>query len=219
VQVGAAVTAGQVVVGPAADGTVYTQPSGTEQKVSAILLGPGSTTLPSASDTKDPTGTYILPVDPAVALATTPDSAQGDKQVEVIVATANGVCSTNASGKIYVGPNLVTDTYVWGPLRACQHTTDQSVSVNVVQKPSATLADGINGDVAWSPQFCFRSRFYQIYVLGRGLVRTFRPKDGVSTEFLNVTGTRRLEAVYDAWADKVLWEREQVSEKRALGDP
>jgi hypothetical protein len=68
-----------------------------------------------------------------------------------------------------------------------------------------------NGDVNWSPQFCFRSRFFGVYVLGRGLVQT----GGGAT----ITGERRLEAVYDAIKDEVLWQRSPDTELKALGDP
>jgi hypothetical protein len=68
-----------------------------------------------------------------------------------------------------------------------------------------------NGDANWSPQFCFRSRYFGIYVLGRGMVQ-----GGGGAQYV---GERRLEAVYDAIKDELLWQRSPQGEVRALGDP
>ncbi len=67
-----------------------------------------------------------------------------------------------------------------------------------------------NGDANWSPQFAFRSRYYGVYVLGRGLLQGATAPRSL--------GERRLEAVYDALKDEVLWQRSQLSDKRSLGD-
>jgi len=72
-----------------------------------------------------------------------------------------------------------------------------------------------NGDVSWSPQFAFRSRFYHIYVLGRGLIQ----KSDTDPDPPKVSGEVRMEAVYDALEDRTLWTRTQLSDKRALGEP
>jgi hypothetical protein len=109
--------------------------------------------------------------------------------------------------------------------------------------------------VQWSPVFCFRSRFFGVYVLGRSLAHGWDPADPSSLDiptaqrgqvqkmimdgqpapaqtdplypiymqqykFMNdISGERRLEAVYDAFADKILWQRESITEKRSMGDP
>ena len=71
-----------------------------------------------------------------------------------------------------------------------------------------------NGDVSWSPQFAFRSRFFGVYVLGRGrLAKSDLDAPG------RLLGERRLEGVYDALKDEVIWQRSQLSDKRALGEP
>ena len=70
-----------------------------------------------------------------------------------------------------------------------------------------------NGDVAWSPQFAFRSRFYAVYVLGRGLLQS--GSGGPAKQ----AGERRIEAVYDALRDEIVWQRAPAGNKRALGDP
>lgn len=71
-----------------------------------------------------------------------------------------------------------------------------------------------HGDAAWSPRFCFRSRFFKIYVLAHGLEGG--PGSDAEPGKLNFRGTRRLEAVYDALLDRIVWRRRQVTEKRDL---
>jgi hypothetical protein len=127
-----------------------------------------------------------------------------------------------------------------------------------------------NGDANWSPQFAYRSRFYGIYVLGRGLISSnddvqvvapgidvgpnvpiiqdFIPilpalpngiqttpqgddqltADGSSinsgpngiaeTSVSKPLGEKRLEAVYDALNDKILWQRSMLSTRRSLDE-
>ena len=95
--------------------------------------------------------------------------------------------------------------------------TDTNMTQNVYS--TANINSGVpkgtgaitNGDVSWSPQFAYRSRFYGIYVLGRGLLQGAGPQ-------VRDLGERRIEAVYDALKDEVLWQRAQVSDKRSLGD-
>jgi hypothetical protein len=77
---------------------------------------------------------------------------------------------------------------------------------------STTSGLNANGDVSWSPQFAYRSRFYHIYVLGRGLIAT---KEGAASK---LSGETRMEAIYDALEDNAIWTRTQLSEKRALGE-
>jgi hypothetical protein len=69
------------------------------------------------------------------------------------------------------------------------------------------------GDISWSPRFCFRSRFFKIYVLAKSIV-TMR---GNGTPIHGPAS--RLEAVYDASDDKILWRRWQTTELRRLSDP
>jgi len=106
-------------------------------------------------------------------------------------------------------------SFIHGPLRA-YHIPDRGALKydDPLQAPTATRTDGPlgNGDISWSPRFGFRSRFFAVYVLARG----------VTTESNGATGygpTKRLEAVYDALTDKVLWRRWQTTELRNLGDP
>jgi hypothetical protein len=79
-------------------------------------------------------------------------------------------------------------------------------------KPTPDRNSGLtaNGDVCWTPRFAFRSRYFAIYVLSRALDPSGQPYAG---------STRRVEAVYDALKDQVIWHRQPVTEKRNLGDP
>jgi hypothetical protein len=100
------------------------------------------------------------------------------------------------------GGNNFCDSTIHGPIRAYRHGVDDAATA-----PSSAV------DVSWSPRFCFRSRFFKVYVLARSVV-TMR------TDGAPVYGpTRRLEAVYDAYEDQVLWRRWQTSELRRLSDP
>ena len=80
------------------------------------------------------------------------------------------------------------------------------------------------GDVAWSPQFSYRSRFFAVYVLGQGKIQgrntpELTPDDSALRNRLKVTGERRIEAVYDALKDEILWQRSPLSEKHSLAEP
>ena len=105
------------------------------------------------------------------------------------------------------GGDLICQSTVHGLLRAYRHSKDDPATA-----PLATRVSGLalNGDVSWSPRFAFRSRFFSLYVLARGLQTNGLPYPG---------GPRRVEALYDALKDKVLWHRQQSSEKRSLLDP
>lgn len=126
------------------------------------------------------------------------------------------------------------------PKRPQDTTTDPTIVLNPDQIPSAiqpgmpplSLSDpNFDGDVAWSPQITFRSRFFGIYVLGRGMARLWNsppgrtppgetPDDGLTLlQNLKCVGERRLEAVYDALKDEILWQRGPATEKRSLADP
>jgi hypothetical protein len=104
-----------------------------------------------------------------------------------------------------------------GSLGFVQTSGDPDDSTNLYS--TANINSGVpkgpsnitNGDVSWSPQFGFRSRYYGIYVLGRGLLQGASPQ-------IRDLGERRIEAVYDALKDEVLWQRSQLSDKRSLGD-
>ena len=104
------------------------------------------------------------------------------------------------------------DTFIHGPLRAYRHRLDDPATA-----PSAARAlnpaetDG--PDISWSPRFCFRSRFFKVYVLARSIVTL----KGDGTPVYGPTS--RLEAVYDAYLDKVLWRRWQATELRRISDP
>ncbi|MCW8131716.1 MAG: hypothetical protein KIS92_15325 [Planctomycetota bacterium] len=100
---------------------------------------------------------------------------------------------------------------VHGPLRAYRNVEGTGFD-EATLKPTADRTSGTlgNGDVAWSPRFAFRSRFFMVYVLSRALQPDGQPSPG---------GTRRVEAVYDALKDRVIWRRTPATEKRSLGDP
>jgi len=128
-----------------------------------------------------------------------------------------------------------------------QYATAKSTSGrNLIQPPvdfdEDMFPDG-NGDVQWSPQIAFRSRFFGVYVMGRAVLRAWnqpevndpgltgsgtpeqlalrglKPDGTVDPGKLKVIGERRLEAVYDALRDQVIWQRAPVSDKRSLGGP
>jgi hypothetical protein len=80
------------------------------------------------------------------------------------------------------------------------------------------------GDVSWSPQFSYRSRFFNVYVLGRGKIQghtgpELNPADPYLRNNLKITGERRVECVYDALKDEVLYQRTPLSEKHSLAEP
>ena len=197
---------------------------------------------------------YILP-GPNRILSTFP--GLGDKSVQVIVGGPLGTSQTSVPVKetIQIGKGNdpvsgqipTNNTSVWGPVRASQRPGDQlvtspplcAVPVNLVLNPDqipsavapgqpATSGVNGNGDVSWSPQFTFRSRFFKIYVLGRGLVRLYNPinpqgetlaDEAALLQNLKFVGERRVEAVYDALKDQIIWQRAPASEKRSLADP
>ncbi len=100
------------------------------------------------------------------------------------------------------GGNFVCDTTVHAPLRAYRHDLDDAATAPIAST-----------DVSWSPRFCFRSRFFKVYVLARSIVTlkgSGAPVYGPPS---------RLEAVYDAVDDKILWRRWQATELRRLSDP
>jgi len=97
-----------------------------------------------------------------------------------------------------------------GDAALTENYSTAKVDSGTIKAPNVTG----NGDVSWSPQFAFRSRFYAIYVLGRGL-----QKNDADPNPPRVTGEVRMEAVYDALEDRTLWTRTQLSDKRALGEP
>jgi len=78
-----------------------------------------------------------------------------------------------------------------------------------------------NGDVSWSPKFAFRSRFFNIFVLGQGTAGPGSDTTTLADEELKlrVQGEKRIEAVYDALLDQVIWQRAPVTDKRAMGEP
>jgi hypothetical protein len=95
------------------------------------------------------------------------------------------------------------DEATWeGPTQTGGHRTDPAG--NDVTGPSAGAAD----NVTWSTEFKFTSRFFHIYVLGRGInPDTGRPR-----------GVRRLHAIYDAEADRILWLRWNISGRGSVVD-
>jgi hypothetical protein len=100
---------------------------------------------------------------------------------------------------------------VFGPMIIMGDPFTQDDGSYSSAKPDSGAA--ANGDVSWSPQFTYRSRFYAIYVLGRGLIA-----DAASPTVTKDMGEKRLEAVYDALKDEILWQRAMLSDRRALGE-
>jgi hypothetical protein len=167
---------------------VFTTQDDTQEKEYGTTV-----TIPPTMDPANPT--KVIFIAGGAARETEP---HGDD-----LSDATDIFETNAST---VDPKIVTvESYVHGPLRAYRHSFD-----TVTTAPNAARTDGPlgNGDVAWSPRFCFRSRFFAIYVLARGI-----------NAGSNYAPAKRLEAVYDALTDKVLWRRWQATELRNLGDP
>ncbi|MEI6234888.1 MAG: hypothetical protein WCT04_17675 [Planctomycetota bacterium] len=285
---------------------------GDDRAVEAIRLGKTastSTVSPNDMSYTNPTDgyTYIIAkkanayVLKSTYIAGDPLLGDVDRQTFVIVDGGNGKCETSTVSddkrtldRITVGPNLYNESFVWGPIRASQRSIDQQFSPD--QRPSAATlfnTGTTNGDVAWSPPICFRSRFFETYVLAQGFVTqpivgtvsavtvtpgsltntvTFVPLDSSKTgaivpgEFFAVNsapapgkppvqhvytiesysggtltlssplvatintgdlgavytskiiGERRTESIYDSVADKILWTRSPLTDKRTLGD-
>lgn len=221
-----------VVVGPGFDGVLDSVPKKDDQVVQAIvsqtyLDAPASEDALAGDDIVDGTGLYIVPG--TNGLLDTPLDA-ADQYVDVIIAGPNEE-SNSPNNDIRVGETIIVnewaiaDSFVWGPIRASQRRYDMKLDSNKLQAPNATLTSGsrANGDVSWSPAFAFRSRFYAVYVLGRGAIeKADLGPAATATDIeknVKLAGETRLEAVYDALKDEVLWQRTQLSEKRALGEP
>lgn len=117
--------------------------------------------------------------------------------------TTDDIAGTNSIDDPSTGA-FVCDSTIHAPLRAYRHTH--------TSEPVVTDA-AFNTDVSWSPRFCFRSRFFKVYVLARSIVTL----KGNSTPVYGPPS--RLEAVYDAVDDKILWRRWQATELRRLSDP
>lgn len=106
-------------------------------------------------------------------------------------------------------------TTIHSPIRTYRLPSPFDASIPA---PTATVADGLNGDVAWSPRADFRGRYFKVYVLARGIVTISKdPSSGVQTTHYGAT--RRIEALYDALDDELLWRRNVSTELRSLGDP
>jgi hypothetical protein len=224
----------EVLVGPGMDNVLDSLPYGDDQVVQAIVSQaygdtPDSAVALAGDDVDDfyyilagPNGVFDTPMD------------ANDMVVDVIIAGPDAECSSpvddlTSMGKIVVGPDSTANSFVWGPIRASQRKYDMKLDADLQhhlrQAPNCTLTSGsrANGDVSWSPAFAFRSRFYAVYVLGRGAIEKadLGPAATAADIEKNVklAGETRLEAVYDALKDEVLWQRTQLSEKRALGEP
>lgn len=100
---------------------------------------------------------------------------------------------------------------VHGPVRAYRNVEGTGFDDTTLKPtPDRNSGPAANGDVSWTPRFAFRSRYFAVYVLSRALDPSGQPYAG---------STRRVEAVYDALKDQVIWHRQPVTEKRNLGDP
>jgi hypothetical protein len=80
-----------------------------------------------------------------------------------------------------------------------------------------------DGDVSWSPTFGFHSRYFGIFVVGKtynqGWLETVNENDPLVMEKAKSQGEKRIEAVYDALLDQIIWQRSPITDKRALGEP
>lgn len=115
-------------------------------------------------------------------------------------------------------PLFSSGTPGYGPMQCCGNPTPTyPTTYSTTQYYPANLpaSSGMyqNGDVSWSPQFAFRSRFYNIFVLGRGL----QTQQSATTTTTNIVGEKWLEAVYDGLTDQLIWQRTQVSLNRVQG--
>jgi hypothetical protein len=114
-------------------------------------------------------------------------------------------------------PTCTAHTLVHPKLRAYRMLADAANTAFTTPEastsdvPDTTVAGPTHGDVAWAPQFAFRSRYYMIYVLARGQNTVY----GTSVN----SSWRRLQVCYDALSDTVLWQRSQLTEKAALFEP
>ncbi len=73
--------------------------------------------------------------------------------------------------------------------------------------PSQTGGSRTNAvNVTWSTEFKFSSRFFHIYVLGRGWCAG------------RAAGVRRAHAIYDAETDRIVWMRWNLSSRGSLAD-
>ena len=113
-------------------------------------------------------------------------------------------------------------TYGSGPMLT-QGDPDEEDSQKYSSAKRTSGSTG-TGDVSWSPQFSYRSRFFGVYVLGRGKIQgrntpELTPNDAALRNRLKITGERRIEAVYDALKDEILWQRSPLSEKHSLAEP
>jgi hypothetical protein len=121
--------------------------------------------------------------------------------------------------------NYMASSYYLGAMYAEVDELDQDTYQHAAAKlaSGALIPDssGHTGDVSWSPPFAFRSRFFAIYVLGQGLELGVDERNPMLDQSPNlsrarVVGERRIEAIYDALLDKMLFKRQPVSEKRSL---
>lgn len=122
---------------------------------------------------------------------------------------------TENSGVIEPGGDGIANSYVHGPIRAYRHPKDDPATAPTAAVDSGTAGDG---DVAWSPRADFRGRYFKIYILARGIVNiSYDP--GKGKNITHYGATRRIEALYDALDDELLWRRNVATELRSLGDP
>jgi hypothetical protein len=121
----------------------------------------------------------------------------------------------NAKYPSYYQMSFDDSALPYGPMMAVGSSWDPEDLDPIWTSPySAANPAFNNGDFSWSPEFCFRSRFFAVYVLAHGLEGNV---DGdADPSKLRSKGVRRLEAVYDALKDKILWRRSQTTEKRRL---
>jgi hypothetical protein len=147
-----------------------------------------------------------IPIDRPVPPAPVPVISAGADGVLETPAISDGVNTDDIAGPSSIDdPStnaFVCDSTIHAPLRAYRHS-----------HPSEPVVADAAGDISWSPRFCFRSRFFKIYVLAKSIV-TMR---GNGTPIHGPAS--RLEAVYDASDDKILWRRWQTTELRRLSDP
>ncbi|MCK6473762.1 MAG: hypothetical protein L6R28_18720 [Planctomycetes bacterium] len=192
------------------DASVHTEAAELKEWRATNSSGYYEMTFFACDDTQEVARLGAIPPPPAPPTAIVSGGADGTLQTPEV--TDDTVSGTD----IIDGGNLVAESFVHAPLRAYRHGKDPAT----VPAPTAERTSGAagDGDVAWSPRADFRGRYFMVYILARGIVTISKdPWSGVTTTHYGAT--RRIEALYDALDDELLWRRNISTELRSLGDP
>jgi len=116
------------------------------------------------------------------------------------------------------------DDYLYSSARPWSGTIVPYLEFDVDPRSPAPVTGVGAGDVSWGPKFAFRSRFFAIHVLGQGDMQGWKgpeplASDNALRDKLKAQGEKRIEAVYDALLDQIIWQRSPVTDKRAMGEP